>query len=159
MMRAIASLSLLILFPALASPEETLRTGLLRLQSAEFIYETMLFPALEYTFKHALTHDVAYGSLVTGRRKVLHARVVDALERLYSDRLGDQVERLAHHAVRGEAWEKAIGYLRQAGAKATSRAGNRARSSPASITPEARAASSQCRASSRSVVPARPRAK
>jgi class 3 adenylate cyclase/tetratricopeptide (TPR) repeat protein len=105
-------------------PEETLRTGLLRLQSAEFIYETTLFPALEYTFKHALTHDVAYGSLVTGRRKVLHARVVDALERLYSDRLSEQVERLAHHAVRGEAWEKAIGYLRQAGAKATSRAGN-----------------------------------
>ena len=105
-------------------PEETLRTGLLRLQSAEFIYETTLFPVLEYTFKHALTHDVAYGSLVTGRRKVLHARVVDALERLYADRLGEQVERLAHHAVRGEAWEKAIGYLRQAGAKATSRAGN-----------------------------------
>jgi class 3 adenylate cyclase/tetratricopeptide (TPR) repeat protein len=105
-------------------PEEALRSGLLRLQSAEFIYETMLFPALEYTFKHALTHDVAYGSLVTGRRRSLHARVVDALERLYADRLGEQVERLAHHAVRGETWEKAIGYLRQAGAKATSRAGN-----------------------------------
>ena len=104
--------------------EETLRTGLLRLQSAEFVYETTLFPALEYTFKHALTHDVAYGSLVGGRRKVLHARVVDALERLYSDRLSEQVERLAHHAVRGEAWEKAIGYLRQAGVKATSRSGN-----------------------------------
>jgi class 3 adenylate cyclase/tetratricopeptide (TPR) repeat protein len=105
-------------------PEETLRAGLLRLQSAEFIYETTLFPALEYTFKHALTHDVAYGSLVTGRRKVLHARVVDALERIYNDRLSEQVERLAHHAVRGEVWEKAIVYLRQAGAKATSRAGN-----------------------------------
>ena len=105
-------------------PEEALRAGLLRLQSAEFIYETTLFPALEYTFKHALTHDVAYGSLVTGRRRSLHARVVDALERLHADRLGEQVERLAHHAVRGEAWEKAIGYLRQAGAKATSRAGN-----------------------------------
>jgi class 3 adenylate cyclase/tetratricopeptide (TPR) repeat protein len=105
-------------------PEETLRSGLLRLQSAEFIYETTLFPALEYTFKHALTHDVAYGSLVTGRRKVLHARVVDALERIYNDRLSEQVERLAHHAVRGEVWEKAIVYLRQAGAKATSRAGN-----------------------------------
>ena len=105
-------------------PEEALRTGLMRLQSAEFVYETTLFPALEFTFKHMLTHDVAYGSLVTGRRRSLHARVVDALERLYADRLGEQVERLAHHAVRGETWEKAIGYLRQAGAKATSRAGN-----------------------------------
>jgi tetratricopeptide (TPR) repeat protein len=88
------------------------------------VYETSLFPEPEYTFKHALTHDVAYGSLVTGRRKVLHARVVDALERIYNDRLSEQVERLAHHAVRGEVWEKAIVYLRQAGAKATSRAGN-----------------------------------
>ena len=105
-------------------PEETLRAGLMRLQSAEFVYETTLFPALEYTFKHALTHDVAYGSMVTGRRKLLHARVVDALERLHSDRLSEQVERLAYHAVRGEVWEKAIGYLRQAGAKAASRAGN-----------------------------------
>jgi tetratricopeptide (TPR) repeat protein len=104
--------------------EETLRAGLMRLQSAEFIYETTLFPALEYTFKHALTHDVAYGSMVTGRRKSLHARVVDALERLYNDRLSEQVERLAYHTVRGEVWEKAIGYLRQAGAKAASRAGN-----------------------------------
>jgi tetratricopeptide (TPR) repeat protein len=49
---------------------------------------------------------------------------VEALERVYADRLGEQVERLAHHAVRGEAWEKAIGYLRQAGAKSASRAGN-----------------------------------
>jgi class 3 adenylate cyclase/tetratricopeptide (TPR) repeat protein len=105
-------------------PEDALRAGLLRLQSAEFIYETTLFPTLEYTFKHALTHDVSYGSLLTGRRRALHARVVDALERLYADRSGEQVERLAHHAVRGEAWEKAIGYLRQAGAKAASRAGN-----------------------------------
>jgi tetratricopeptide (TPR) repeat protein len=105
-------------------PEETLRSGLMRLQSAEFVYETTLFPALEFTFKHMLTHDVAYGSLVSGRRRSLHARVVDALERLHGDRLSEQVERLAHHAVRGEAWEKAIGYLRQAGAKASSRAGN-----------------------------------
>jgi class 3 adenylate cyclase/tetratricopeptide (TPR) repeat protein len=105
-------------------PEETLRSGLMRLQSAEFVYETTLFPALEFTFKHGLTHDVAYGSLVTGRRRSLHARVVDALERLHGDRLGEHVERLAYHAVRGEAWEKAIVYLRQAGAKASSRAGN-----------------------------------
>src|SRR4030095_6684908 len=50
-------------------PEETLRSALMRLQSAEFIYETTLFPTLEYTFKHALTHDVAYGSLLPGGRR------------------------------------------------------------------------------------------
>jgi class 3 adenylate cyclase/tetratricopeptide (TPR) repeat protein len=105
-------------------PEEVLRSGLMRLQSAEFIYETTLFPALEYTFKHALTHDVAYGSLLSGRRRALHARTMESLERINADRLSEHVERLAHHAVRGEIWDKAITYLRQAGAKAVSRAAN-----------------------------------
>ena len=105
-------------------PDETLRGGLMRLQAAEFIYETSLFPTLEYTFKHALTHDVAYASLLQGRRRTLHARVVDALERVQAERLGEHVDRLAHHAVRGEVWEKAVAYLRQAAAKAASRAGN-----------------------------------
>ena len=104
--------------------DETLRSGLMRLQAAEFIYETSLFPTLEYTFKHALTHDVAYASLLQGRRRTLHARVVDALERVQAERLGEHVDRLAHHAVRGEVWEKAVAYLRQAAAKAASRAGN-----------------------------------
>jgi tetratricopeptide (TPR) repeat protein len=104
--------------------DETLRGGLMRLQAAEFIYETSLFPTLEYTFKHALTHDVAYASLLQGRRRTLHARVVDALERVQAERLGEHVDRLAHHAVRGEVWEKAVAYLRQAAAKAASRAGN-----------------------------------
>src|SRR6266542_3477849 len=107
-----------------ALSEETLRSALMRLQSAEFIYETTLFPTLEYTFKHALTHDVAYGSLLTGRRRALHGRAMESLERLNADRLSEQVERLAHHAVRGEIWSKAIDYLRQAGVKAVSRAAN-----------------------------------
>ena len=41
-----------------------------------------LFPELEYTFKHALTHEVAYGSLLQERRRVLHARIVEAIEKL-----------------------------------------------------------------------------
>src|SRR6266542_5886547 len=104
--------------------DETLRTAFRRLQSAEFIYETTLFPTLEYTFKHALTHDVAYASLLQGRRRALHARVVAAIERIQADRLGEHVERLAHHAIRGEEWAKAVSYLRQAAAKAASRASN-----------------------------------
>src|SRR6266536_3461185 len=104
--------------------DEALRSGLMRLQAAEFVYETSLFPTLEYTFKHALTHDVAYASLLQGRRRALHARVVAAIERIQADRLGEHVDRLAHHAVRGEVWEKAVAYLRQAAAKAASRAGN-----------------------------------
>src|SRR5262249_32811643 len=99
-------------------PEDSLRQGLARLQGAEFLYETSLFPDLEYTFKHALTHDVAYGSLLQERRRALHARIVDAMEEIYPDRLGEHAERLAHHAVRGEVWDRAFRYLRQAGGKA-----------------------------------------
>jgi tetratricopeptide (TPR) repeat protein len=99
-------------------PEESLRRELTDLQAAEFLYETSVFPDLEYTFKHALTHEVTYGSVLQDRRRAFHARIVEAIEALYPDRLAEQVERLAHHAFRGEVWEKAVTYLRKAGAKA-----------------------------------------
>jgi tetratricopeptide (TPR) repeat protein len=97
----------------------------MHLQAAEFLYEMRLFPELEYTFKHALTHEVAYGSLLQERRRALHARIVENLEALYRDRLAEQVERLAHHAFRGEVWDKALTYYRQAGAKAVARSAYR----------------------------------
>jgi class 3 adenylate cyclase/tetratricopeptide (TPR) repeat protein len=105
--------------------DEELRRGLTHLQAAEFLYETSLFPDLEYTFKHALTHEVAYGSLLHERQRALHTRIVEAIETLHPDRLIEQVERLAHHAARGEVWGKALTYLRQAGAKADARSANR----------------------------------
>jgi class 3 adenylate cyclase/predicted ATPase len=101
--------------------EEELRRGLTRLQAAEFLYETSLFPDPEYTFKHALTHEVAYGGLLQERRRVLHARIAEAIERLHPDRLSEHVELLAHHASRGELWEKAVDYLHQGGQKAAAR--------------------------------------
>ncbi|MFQ5657509.1 MAG: AAA family ATPase [Candidatus Methylomirabilales bacterium] len=106
-------------------PEEELRRGLSRLQGTEFVYETRLFPDLEYTFKHALTHEVAYGGLLQERRRALHARLVEVIESLYADRLTEQVERLGHHALHGAVWEKAVRYLRHAGAKAVDRSANR----------------------------------
>src|SRR6185503_3859405 len=112
----------LALLLAVADEKEgTIRRGLGHLQTAEFLYETRLFPDLEYTFKHALTHEVAYGSLLPGRRRDLHVRIAETMERLYGDRLGEQIERLAHHAVCGEVWEKAVTYLRRAGLKAATR--------------------------------------
>jgi tetratricopeptide (TPR) repeat protein len=99
-------------------PEAALHRGLAHLQAAEFLYETRLFPEQEYTFKHALTHEVAYGSLLLERRRELHARIVEAIETLHRGRLGGEIERLAHHALRGELREKAVHYLRQAGLKA-----------------------------------------
>ena len=110
-----------LLQPIAELSEDRLRQGLARLQMAEFLYEARLFPDLEYTFKHALTHEVAYGSLLHDRRRPLHARITEVIETAWADRLGDQVEHLAHHAVRGELWEKALTYLEQAAAKAFGR--------------------------------------
>jgi class 3 adenylate cyclase/predicted ATPase len=104
--------------------DELLRVGLAELQATEFLYETRLFPDVEYTFKHALTHEVTYGSLLQERRQALHARIVAAIEQLYGDRLGEQVELLAHHAVKGAAWDKAVAYQRDAGTKAFVRSAN-----------------------------------
>jgi class 3 adenylate cyclase/tetratricopeptide (TPR) repeat protein len=101
--------------------ENSLDAGLARLRTAEFLYETRLYPEAEYTFKHALTHEVTYGGLLQDRRRALHSRIVEAIETLYRDRLGEHTERLAHHALRGELREKAVDYLRQAGGKAAAR--------------------------------------
>jgi tetratricopeptide (TPR) repeat protein len=118
-----------VAFPLLQAvadvPEEGLRRSLVHLQAAEFLYETRLFPDVEYMFKHALTHEVAYGGMLQERRRALHARIVETIERLYADRLVEHTDRLAHHASRGEVWEKAVTYGRQAGAKAFARSANR----------------------------------
>jgi class 3 adenylate cyclase/tetratricopeptide (TPR) repeat protein len=108
-----------------AIPADAFREGLAQLQAAEFIYETQLFPEIEYTFKHALTHEVAYGSLLAERRRALHATIAEAIERLYGPQLTEHVEVLAHHAVRGRVADKAVRYLREAAAKAAARSANR----------------------------------
>jgi class 3 adenylate cyclase/tetratricopeptide (TPR) repeat protein len=107
------------------APEEELQRGLARLQASEFLYETSLFPDLEYTFKHALTHEVAYGALLHEQRKALHARLVSVIERMTSGRLAEQADRLAHHALQGELWDKAVLLFRKAGAKAAGRSAYR----------------------------------
>jgi class 3 adenylate cyclase/tetratricopeptide (TPR) repeat protein len=106
-------------------PEESLHSGLTHLQAAEFLYETSLFPERVYTFKHALTHEVTYGSLLQERRRILHARIVEALEAFGADQ-SEQVERLAYHAFRGEMWDKALMYYRQAGTTAMDHSAYRA---------------------------------
>jgi class 3 adenylate cyclase/tetratricopeptide (TPR) repeat protein/ribosomal protein L40E len=106
-------------------PPDTLQRGIAHLKAVEFLYETSLFPEVEYTFKHALTCQVAYGSLLNERRRALHAKILQAMESLYADRVDELVDRLAHHAFRGENWAKALTYLRQAGVKAETRSAYR----------------------------------
>src|SRR5262245_35406696 len=112
---------LVLLQPIAELPEEALRRGLDHLQAAELLQETGLYPDIEYSFKHALTHEVAYGGLLSDHRRELHGRIVATIEALNPDRIGAETERLAYHALRGELREKAVGYLRQAGTKAAER--------------------------------------
>jgi len=90
---------------------EELKSSLSNLQGLEFIYEKRLFPELEYIFKHALTQEVAYNSLLQRRRKEIHEKIGSAIEDLYPDRLEEYYELLAYHYVRSDNKEKAVEYL------------------------------------------------
>lgn len=94
------------------------------LRAAELLYDLCVFPEPEYVFRHGLTCQVAYDSVLRERRRALHARIVAAIERLHADRLAEHVELLAHHAQRGELWAPAVQYLQQAGARALGRSAN-----------------------------------
>ena len=100
---------------------ETLRPRLRRLQVAEFLYESGVALDRAYAFKHTLTHDVAYASLLHERRRTLHARIVDAIEALGAERSAAQLDRLVHHSLRAEQWEKAFAYCREAATRAFAR--------------------------------------
>src|SRR5262252_8646119 len=104
--------------------EGDLQTYLTHLQNAEFLYESNLFPELEYTFKHALTNEVAYEALIHERKVLLHAKIVTALENIVGTNLQDHIETVSQHAYRGELWEKAVAYSWQSGEKATQRSAN-----------------------------------
>jgi predicted ATPase len=101
--------------------EEDLYRGLSHLQAAEFVYEQPAFPDLEYTFKHALTQEVAYESLLVERRAVLHERTAQAIEEMYRDTLDAHYGELAHHYGRTENIPKAVRYLHLAGEQAVQR--------------------------------------
>jgi tetratricopeptide (TPR) repeat protein len=106
-------------------PGDALRAGLARLSSAEFLYELPRGSELEFSFKHTLTHEVVYASLDGAARRTRHARVVEVLERVSTERGGEVIDRLAHHAYHGGLWAKAVSYLREAGTHAAARGAHR----------------------------------
>src|SRR5262249_50704177 len=106
-------------------PDAALHRGLAHLQAAEFLYETRLFPDLAYTFKHALTQQVAYGGLLHERRRVVHRSVGETLERFYPAHLEEYYEQLAYHYSHSDHQEKALEYLVKTGHKAAHRYANR----------------------------------
>jgi predicted ATPase/DNA-binding winged helix-turn-helix (wHTH) protein len=107
-----------LLTQVVARPEVELRQWLFTLQKAEFLYERPTVPESEYTFKHALTQEVAYDALSWERRREVHERTAQALEALFPDRLEKHYSTLAHHYSRSGNTTKALDYLRRAGHQA-----------------------------------------
>src|SRR5882672_7137454 len=102
-------------------PEDEVQRLLAHLRAAEFIYEQPAFPEPEYTFKHALTQEVAYNALLLERRRGLHERTGQAIEALFPDRLEGHYGALAHHYSRSGNTRKAVEYLQHAGQQAMQR--------------------------------------
>jgi class 3 adenylate cyclase/tetratricopeptide (TPR) repeat protein len=102
----------------IADIQEQLDDCLSELKNLELIYEKSVFPDLEYIFKHVLTQEAAYNSLLSTRRTRLHTAIGLAIEELHQERLPERYEELAHHFTRGEAWDKAFVYLLKSGDKA-----------------------------------------
>ena len=105
----------------LSQPEEELYRLLSLLQHKEFLYEQPAFPEVEYIFKHALTQEVAYGTVLHEQRKALHERTAQAMETLYRPTLDEHYSELAYHYTRSGKTEKAIEYLQLAGQQAGQR--------------------------------------
>ncbi len=103
---------------AVTEMKQDLKSNLLNLQGLEFIYEKSLFPELEYVFRHALTQEVAYNSLLAKRRKEIHDRIGQAIEELYPDRLEEFYEMLAYHYSKSNNHVKAFQFLKASGEKA-----------------------------------------
>ncbi len=104
--------------------DDATRRLLSRLQAGEFLYERPAFPEVEYTFKHGLTQEVAYNSLLLERRRELHGQTALAIETLYQTALEDHYSELAHHFSRSGNTEKAVEYLHRAGKQAAQRSAN-----------------------------------
>ena len=113
-----------ILVAVAGLPGPALAERLGRLQAGGFLRAQSFFPTQEYTFKHALTHEVSYSSMPESQQYVFHARVVDAIETVYSARLPEHWDTLAYHAFRGKVWDKAVRYLCDAGDRALKSSSN-----------------------------------
>jgi class 3 adenylate cyclase/tetratricopeptide (TPR) repeat protein len=97
--------------------QEELLSSISALKDSELLYERGIYPQSTYVFKHALTQEVAYNSLLPRRRKEIHAKIGAAIEDLSLGRLEEHFELLAYHCLQGQDWDRAYKYNREAGLK------------------------------------------
>ena len=109
----------------ISEPGQELDPILNELRTLEMILQKAYFPEAAFMFKHALTHDLAYSTLLSRRRKALHKIIGAALEETYADRLSEHYEIIAHHYSEGDSKEKALEYLVKAGDKAAAAYANK----------------------------------
>src|SRR5271167_2099775 len=110
-----------LIHAVVAKSDEELNRLLNDLQLGEFIYEQPATGGIEYIFKHALTQEVAYNSVLMERRRQLHERTAAALETLYASSIEEHLAELAHHYGRSSNLDKAVEYLMRAGQQALNR--------------------------------------
>jgi class 3 adenylate cyclase/predicted ATPase len=105
-------------------PETELARALDKLTAAEFIYQQALYPELEYIFKHALTQEVAYNSLLNEWRLTLHENVAESIAAIFEGRVEEHLSQLAHHYTHSRNSRKAIDYSQRAGQRAVQLSAN-----------------------------------
>jgi class 3 adenylate cyclase/tetratricopeptide (TPR) repeat protein len=98
--------------------KEELLSHLSVLKDSELLYERGIYPQSNYVFKHALTQEVAYNSLLQKRRAELHEKIGKAIEKIHAGRLEELCEMLAYHFLQGEDWQRAYRYCQESGLKA-----------------------------------------
>lgn len=102
-------------------PESDLYRRLIRLQSEQLLFETRKYPDPQFTFKHALTRDVAYNNLLPSRRREYHQKIVDILESEAAEAHDRRLDDLCMHTIQAQAWTQAVRYLRMAASLAVER--------------------------------------
>ncbi len=105
---------------AISGMHDDLRAGLAKLERLEFVCRKAVLPELEYVFRHALTQEVAYTSMLQHRRRELHERTAQAIEKMFADRIHELAELLAYHFTCSGNSLKALHYLEIANRKAVS---------------------------------------
>jgi len=94
------------------------------LEAADFLRKIRSATSADYSFKHELTREVVYGTMLLGLRRSLHAKAVEIIESRFPDRLDEYIDRLADHAFKAELWEKAVPYQLRSCRRAVKRGAN-----------------------------------